>query len=246
MDDLPRVHDLISVLTAPPGLGIPVTAKIRIFDERAPFARTVAYARMLQDAGCAMLAVHGRTRDQRDCNAHRANWAAIAAVRAAVDIPVLANGDIRSVDEAEACMAATGCAGVLSAEPLLWAPDLFSDTPRDSRPFEWPALLALEYCALARQYDTPPRIVFSHAHKLLGRWLADREFRDLRPCLSANSIEPDQTLDIVEAVGAAMRDRLRAMAAAGCARQPEADREWTMAARGARRTAEGQGRRSEI
>ena len=169
---------------------------------------------MLQDAGCALLAVHGRTREQKDTTAHRADWAAIAAVRAALDIPVLANGDVRDTAEAAACMAATGCVGVLSAEPLLRRPDLFSGVPPEERPFEWPALLALEYCALAAEHPTPPRMVRGHVHKLLGEWLA--EFTDLRDQLNA----PPQGLPAATAVCQAALERLRAMAAAGEVRGP--------------------------
>jgi hypothetical protein len=78
MDDLPRVRSLVETLAA--GLRVPVTCKIRLFPEDAPWPRTVAYARMLQDAGCQLLAVHGRTRDMKDTDAHRADWAAIRDV----------------------------------------------------------------------------------------------------------------------------------------------------------------------
>jgi len=56
------------------GLSVPVTAKIRIFPE---LERTLAYARMLQAAGVYVLGVHGRTREQKDNTATRANWDAI-------------------------------------------------------------------------------------------------------------------------------------------------------------------------
>jgi tRNA-dihydrouridine synthase len=68
-------------------------------------------------------APHAPTQDHA---AHRADWAAIAAVRAALRIPVLANGDVRCLAEARALMEATGAAGVMSAEPLLINPALFN------------------------------------------------------------------------------------------------------------------------
>jgi tRNA-dihydrouridine synthase len=67
-----------------------------------------------------------RPRAAQDHAAHRADWAAIAAVVAALRIPVLANGDVRCLADARALMAATGAAGVLSAEPLLHNPALFA------------------------------------------------------------------------------------------------------------------------
>jgi len=218
MDDLPRVQALVSTLSA--GLSVPVTCKIRIFAEQAPWPRTIAYARMLQEAGCQLLAVHGRTRDQKDTERHRADWAAIAAVRAALDIPVLANGDVRDVAEAEACLAATGCAGVLSAEPLLCNPALFdAAAPRcaaeaeAARPAEWPAVVAMEYCALAEAHPTPLRMVRGHVHKMLGPWLA--EFTDLRDALNNCSKEKPLTLAGVAAICDAARARIAEACAQG-------------------------------
>lgn len=53
------------------GLKVPVTCKIRVFPE---LDQTIAYAKMLERAGCSVLAVHGRTREQKQAKAVRANW----------------------------------------------------------------------------------------------------------------------------------------------------------------------------
>jgi tRNA-dihydrouridine synthase 1 len=220
MDDLQTVRNLVATLAAPGALRVPVTCKIRLFPE---LDRTIAYAKMLEEAGCSLLAVHGRTREQKHAAAHRADWAAIAAVRAAVRIPVLANGDVRDLDEAAACMAATGAVGVLSAEPLLWNPALFdgaaprgADAAAAARPLAWPALLGVEYCELAERYPTPFRMVRGHVHKLLGGWLT--EFTDLRDELNA----PPHTLASARAVCAAAAARLAAIEAAEGRRAPVA------------------------
>ncbi|KAJ8567290.1 hypothetical protein K7X08_019498 [Anisodus acutangulus] len=81
---------------------------------------------MLEDAGCSLLAVHGRTMDEKDGKKFRANWEAIKAVRNVVRIPVLANGNIRHIDDVYSCLEATGADGVLSADPLLENPALFA------------------------------------------------------------------------------------------------------------------------
>ena len=59
------------------GLKVPVTCKIRVFPE---LEKTLAYARMLERAGCSVLAVHGRTREQKQAKAVRADWNIIKVV----------------------------------------------------------------------------------------------------------------------------------------------------------------------
>ncbi|CAI5512447.1 unnamed protein product [Closterium sp. Naga37s-1] len=121
MDDLPLVESLVSALSAA-RLPAPVSCKIRVFPD---LARTIAYARMLEAAGCYLLAVHGRTREQKDGKKVRADWEMIRRVKESVSIPVIANGNIRDLADVVECLEATGCDGVLSAESLLENPALF-------------------------------------------------------------------------------------------------------------------------
>jgi tRNA-dihydrouridine synthase 1 len=104
--------------------------------------RTVALARQLERAGCSVLTVHGRTRNQvgktgRQCT-QLADWAQLAAVKRALSIPVVANGNVRHRQDAEACLAATSCDGVMSGCGLLTNPGLFSE-PGDGPPPAAPA-----------------------------------------------------------------------------------------------------------
>ena len=67
-----------------------------------------------------MLTLHGRTREQRFSGT--ANWNAIAAVKAALNIPVIANGDVNSPEEALRCLRTTGADGVMVGRGSMGAP----------------------------------------------------------------------------------------------------------------------------
>ena len=86
-------------------------------------------------------------------------------------MPVLANGNIRTLHDVHRCMEYTGCVGVMSAESLLEDPALFSSarlSPEGHFRGTAGAQLLLEYLDLAEQYPTPMRMVTGHAFKMLG------------------------------------------------------------------------------
>lgn len=89
---------------------VPVTLKMRLGWDTAT-QNAAALARRAEEAGVRMVTVHGRTRCQFYKGA--ADWAAIRAVRDALTIPVIANGDITSAATARAALAASGAAGVM-------------------------------------------------------------------------------------------------------------------------------------
>lgn len=98
---------------------IPVTVKTRLGWCEAS-ADPVGFALALQDAGARALTLHGRTREQGF--AGRADWAAIGRVKAALDIPLIANGDITSPEDALHCLAITGADGVMVGRGTLGHP----------------------------------------------------------------------------------------------------------------------------
>ena len=104
--------------------GIPVTLKIRTGWDR-DHRNALQIAQIAQDCGIAALAVHGRTRDQHYTG--QAEYDTIAAVKAAVTIPVLANGDIDSPQRAKAVLAYTGADAVMVGRAAQGRPWIFRE-----------------------------------------------------------------------------------------------------------------------
>jgi tRNA-dihydrouridine synthase B len=105
-------------------VAVPVTLKIRTGWARA-HRNGLTIARIAQDCGIAALAVHGRTRE--DLYEGDAEYDTIAAIKQALAIPVLANGDIDSPAKATAVLAHTGADGVMIGRGALGRPWIFRE-----------------------------------------------------------------------------------------------------------------------
>ncbi len=103
---------------------IPVTIKIRKGFEREDNS-AVEIAKAAEAAGAAAVTVHGRTRQQ--FYEGKADWDVIRAVKEAVRIPVIGNGDVRSGADAIRMMEETGCDGVMIARGALGNPWIFRE-----------------------------------------------------------------------------------------------------------------------
>ena len=102
----------------------PVTVKIRKgFDEA--HLNAVEMAKIAEASGAAAVAVHGRTREQY--YAGRADWDCIRAVREAVKIPVIGNGDVTDALSAERLLKETGCDGVMVGRAAQGNPFIFRE-----------------------------------------------------------------------------------------------------------------------
>lgn len=98
---------------------IPVTVKTRL-GWCGSDLNPVAWCRQLERAGAQLLTLHGRSREQGFRG--QADWSAIAAVKAALSIPVIANGDINSPADALRCLERTGADGVMVGRGTMGAP----------------------------------------------------------------------------------------------------------------------------
>lgn len=102
----------------------PVTVKCRSGWDARPYD-LIGFARRIEEAGAAALAIHGRTREQYYSG--KADWEAIARLRQALNIPVIGSGDVLSGSAAVAMIAQTGCDYVMIARGALGNPWIFKE-----------------------------------------------------------------------------------------------------------------------
>ena len=125
MQDEPLALSIVeAVVRACSPHGVPVTLKMRT-GWNAEQKNAVAIAKAAQDAGVQMLTVHGRTREQ-GYKGH-AEYDTIAAVKQAVSIPVVANGDITSPQKAKEVLRLTGADAIMVGRAAQGRPWIFRE-----------------------------------------------------------------------------------------------------------------------
>ncbi len=149
-------------------VSVPVTLKMRTgWNEASRNAPRLA--RIAADAGVAMITVHGRTRCQMYNG--RADWPFIAAVKQAVSLPVIANGDIVTVDHARECLQQSGADGVMIGRGACGRP--------------WFPNQVIQFLASGRRLPDPPpaeqkRVLLRHLDATLNHYGADSGMRIVR------------------------------------------------------------------
>jgi nifR3 family TIM-barrel protein len=124
-----KIAEIFSLLTK--NLDIPITGKIRLgWDEEN--RNYLEVAKVVEDNGGQLLAVHGRTKKQG--YGGEADWDAIAEIVDALSIPVIGNGDVNTVADIQRMKDHTGCAGVMVARASMSNPWIFSGLDREDVP----------------------------------------------------------------------------------------------------------------
>ncbi len=125
-----KIARIISRMVA--AVQVPVTGKIRLGWCQGSL-NYLDVVRILEDAGANLVAVHGRTRSQ--AYKGTADWDAIAEIVQAVEIPIIGNGDVRTVADIERIRSHTGCAGVMIGRGAIGHPWIFQRRDRHEIPF---------------------------------------------------------------------------------------------------------------
>ena len=102
-------------------VSIPVSVKFRL-GFTAEEMNFVEFGGWMQEAGADFITIHGRTRKQMYSG--QADWAKILELKKAVDIPVFANGDVKSIESAEKCLELSGADGVAVGRAAIGDPSL--------------------------------------------------------------------------------------------------------------------------
>ncbi|MDX5375987.1 MAG: tRNA-dihydrouridine synthase family protein [Halomonas sp.] len=204
-----RVHAAVAAVYAAVGNEIPVTAKIRLGFSHRRLA--LDCARAAEDGGAAQLVVHARTRDE----GYRppAHWEWIGRIRRHLSIPVVANGDIWSLEDYWKARTLSGCRDVMLGRGALADPWLAqrirhwltTGETLPTTPWQARAAILADFAALQRT-TLPERVVTS----LVKQWLNHMRQRDAEAARRFHAAKRINDLEmLLAALGPACEERAR-------------------------------------
>ena len=161
-----RVETIVGAIRRAVPEAVPVSVKIRLGWDCAD--RVHEIARAAEAGGAAWLTVHARTRLQ--LYRPPVDWAGIGRAREAVSIPVVANGDLNTIADVQACAAASGCSAFMIGRGAMARPMLFRQLRGEPEPdldLPWLARLLLRYADDLLQSGASPAAALGR----LKQWL---------------------------------------------------------------------------
>ncbi|XP_004676987.1 PREDICTED: tRNA-dihydrouridine(20a/20b) synthase [NAD(P)+]-like [Condylura cristata] len=153
-----------------------VSIKIRIHDD---LTKTVDLCRKAEATGVSWITVHGRTVEERHQPVH---YEAIKIIKENMSIPVIANGDIRSLKEAENVWHVTGTDGVMAARGLLANPAMFAGYE------ETPLSCIWDWVDIALELGTPFMCFHQHLMYMMEKITSRQEKRVFNALSSTSAV----------------------------------------------------------
>jgi tRNA-dihydrouridine synthase B len=157
-------------------LRVPVTGKIRLGWDRNKNYKLIA--RIVEENGGSLIAIHGRTKEQRYSG--EADWDAIAEVKSLVRIPVMGSGDVKTVADIQRMKQYTGCDAVMIGRAAIANPWIFSGLDREQVPSEQVQKTVREHLAKSMKFygdEDGQRLFRKYAVQYLLLKTLDREAR---------------------------------------------------------------------
>jgi tRNA-dihydrouridine synthase B len=177
-------------------LEVPLSAKIRLgWDEES--RNYCLIARIIEENGGALIAVHGRTKEQG--YGGQADWDAIGEIKQAVSIPVIGNGDVRTVTDIERLKTHTACDGIMIGRAAVGNPWIFARRDREQvPPGEVQEMVSRHLARMLDFYGEERGLILfrKHAKRYLSVYLLSSEQR-YRFLTTESPTELAQMLDLI-------------------------------------------------
>lgn len=176
MSEPELVSSMVKAVKEKYGDKVCIETKIRIHKD---LDETIRFVKMVEAAGVDYITVHGRTKTTR--SSQPADWNAIKLVKETVSVPVVANGDCFSIEDADKIAELTGVDGIMAVRGILANPALFAGyttTP-------WAAVEV--FWDLASSYGLPFRITQHHLSQMMDKMIPRRYLKEM--CELSNLVD---------------------------------------------------------